>query len=469
MIPAGRHYAPAVTDRQVLIVSNRGPLSFRRGDDGALVARRGGGGLVSGLGPVVERTGAIWIAAALSDDDREAVRTGLVEEQEGPPVRLVDLDPADHTMAYNVVSNAVLWYLHHHLWDLARLPRFDHHFAEAWDAYRRVNDAFAAVVADLAEPNAIVLVQDLHLTMVGRALADQRPDLSTLHFSHTPFGAPEMVDVLPDAVSGELVGAMAAHTAVGFHSPRWEQAFRHAAEARSIDPGLTFVSPLPTDADDIRGVAAGDACNESVRALDALVGDRQVIARVDRIELSKNLLRGFHAYDALLQRHPSLRERVVFVASVYPSREGLADYLAYRREVEGLVERINRTWGTEGWTPIELDTSDDFARSVAVLRRYDALLVNPIRDGLNLVAKEGPIVNERDGVVLLSRQAGVWDELADHVTEVHPFDIDGTADALAAALATSADERQRTAAALREAAVARRPMDWLEDQLALVS
>ena len=132
-------------------------------------------------------------------------------------------------------------------------------------------------------------------------------------------------------------------------------------------------------------------------------------------------------------------------------------------------DRINRTWGTDGWTPIELDTSDNFARSVAVLRRYDALLVNPIRDGLNLVAKEGPIVNERNGVVLLSRQAGVWDELADHVTEVHPYDIDGTADAMAAALARPADERARTATALREAAVARRPMDWLDDQLALVS
>jgi trehalose 6-phosphate synthase len=199
-----------------------------------------------------------------------------------------------------------------------------------------------------------------------------------------------------------------------------------------------------------------------------MVGDRQVIARVDRIELSKNLLRGFHAFDAMLDRHPSLRERVVFVASVYPSREGLADYLAYRREVEGLVERINDQWGTDDWTPIELDTSDDFARSVAVLRRYDALLVNPIRDGLNLVAKEGPIVNERDGVVLLSRQAGVWDELAEHVIEVHPYDITATADAMAAALALPADQRHRMATRLRDAAVARRPMDWLEDQLALV-
>ncbi len=462
-------YDPAVADRPVLIVSNRGPLSFRRDDVGELIAKRGGGGLVSGLGPVVERTGALWIAAALSDDDREAVRSGLVERQDGPPVRLVDLDPTDHAMAYDVVSNAVLWFMHHHLWDLARLPRFDRHFSEAWEAYRRVNQHFATVVAEQAEPGAIVLVQDLHLTIVGRYLAEERPDLKTVHFSHTPFGAPEMVDVLPDRFSTDLIDAMASHTAVGFHSARWEDSFRRAALARSIDPGRTFVAPLPTDADDIRRVAASQACQEALRSLDATLGTRRVIARVDRIELSKNLLRGFHAFDALLRDHPALRGDVVFVASVYPSREGLADYLAYRREVEGIVDRINARWGTEDWTPVELDTSDDFARSVAVLRRYDVLLVNPIRDGLNLVAKEGPIVNDRAGTVLLSRQAGVWDELAEHVTEVHPYDIDGTATAMADALATPDESRRQVATRLREAATTRTPSDWLEDQLRSVS
>jgi trehalose 6-phosphate synthase len=168
----------------------------------------------------------------------------------------------------------------------------------------------------------------------------------------------------------------------------------------------------------------------------------------------------------LLEQHPSLRERVVFGAFVYPSREGLAEYLSYRQEVEGLVRRINGKWATAEWTPILLDTVDNYPRSVAALRRYDVLFVNPIRDGLNLVAKEGPLVNERDGVVALCQTAGVWDELGQHVVEVHPFDIPSTSDALAVALRLPADERAARAAELRKAATARTPLDWFADQLA---
>ena len=169
------------------------------------------------------------------------------------------------------------------------------------------------------------------------------------------------------------------------------------------------------------------------------------MVRVDRIELSKNLLRGFLAFDDLLDRHPDLRGRVVFGAFCYPSREGLAEYLAYRQEVESLVHQINERWATDDWTPILLETSDDFPRSVAALRRYDVLLVNPIRDGLNLVAKEGPLVNERDGLVVLSTEAGAWAELEGAVLAVNPFDITATADAMPDALGRAPAERRARA------------------------
>ncbi|HYD08718.1 MAG TPA: trehalose-6-phosphate synthase, partial [Acidimicrobiales bacterium] len=188
--------------------------------------------------------------------------------------------------------------------------------------------------------------------------------------------------------------------------------------------------------------------------------------RVDRIELSKNIARGFHAFDDLLRTYPEWRDRVVFVACVYPSREGLAEYLAYRQEVEGLIRRINDEWGTDDWTPILYDAKDDFARSVAALRRYDALLVNPVRDGLNLVAKEGPIVNERDGVLVLSRESGVWAELGPLAVGVNPFDVAATADALHGALSMPAEARRTHAAALRDKALARSTDDWFHEQLA---
>jgi trehalose 6-phosphate synthase len=313
-----------------------------------------------------------------------------------------------------------------------------------------------------------VLVHDYQLPLVGAHLATARPDLTVVHFSHTPFAGPDAVAMLPDEAAHELLSGLAAHRACGFHAARWADAFTASCDA-VLGPGrapATFVAPAAADVEDIRGVAASPACGAALEALEAEVGDRHLLVRVDRIELSKNLLRGFHAFDDLLQTHPEWRERVVFGAFVYPSREGLAEYQAYRQEVEGLIARINATWATPGWTPILYDPVDDFPRSVAALRRADVLLVNPVRDGLNLVAKEGAIVNERDGVLALSRESGAWAELGGAALEVNPFDVAGTSDVLHRALSMGAAERATHAAAVRELALARTPADWLADQLA---
>jgi trehalose 6-phosphate synthase len=446
------------------VVSNRGPLSFRRDDHGALEARRGAGGLVSSLGPLVQGTGASWIAAALSEDDRAAAGAGVVEA-EGFRTRMLAIDPDDHRMAYDVISNATLWYLHHGLYDLPRRPIIDGRWYEAWDAYRRVNKAFADTVAAEAPNGAVVLVQDYHLALVGGMLAARRPDLAAVHFSHTPFCGPNSIRVLPEAVAVELLRGMTAYRACGFHTERWARAF--AACCRDVlgSEPATFVSPLGP-ADDVREVAASSACEDGLRWVGNVAGDRKLVVRVDRIELSKNIVRGFLAFDHLLASRPEWREHVVFLALVYPSREGLADYLAYRNEVASTIERINRRWATPSWTPIVLDDSDDYPRSVAALRAYDALLVNPIKDGMNLVAKEGALVNERDGVVCLSRDAGAWDELGGAAVEVHPYDLLATADALHAALTMGPSERAQRAKSLHDTVAARTPKHWLDEQLA---
>jgi trehalose 6-phosphate synthase len=272
--------------------------------------------------------------------------------------------------------------------------------------------------------------------------------------------------VLPEHIAGEVLSGLAAHRACGFHTRGWADDFLACArEVLALTP-RTFVSPLPTDADDVLRAAASPACAAALADIEDEVGDRLVVARVDRIELSKNLLRGFLSFDDLLDRRPEWRERVVFLASVYPSRTGVPAYIEYQDEVERLVARINDRWATPGWTPIVYDTRDDYPRSVAALRRADVLLVNPIRDGLNLVAKEGGIVNERDAVLCLSREAGVWDEVGEAAVQVPPFDVAGTADALDLALRMPADERKARAERLRTLAVARKPADWLADQLA---
>ena len=442
-----------MADRPLVLVSNRGPVAFRHDDDGALVATRGAGGLVSGIGPLMAGSDAIWVAAAMSDADREAAGDE-VADVEGFRFRAVTVDAETYRQYYDEIANTTLWYVHHGLGDRARTPMFDQRWWTAWEAYRQVNRAFAEVVAEVAPEGAVVLVQDLHLYLVATHLSELRPDLDAVHFSHTPWAAPDAFAVLPASVRDEILDGMAAHRSCGFHTPVWEQRFLACGEQRQP----TFVSPLGPDPDDITAVVPSDE-------LSARVGDRRAITRVDRIELSKNIVRGFLAYEELLDRHPEWHEQVVFAALVYPSREGVPDYVAYRREVEAVIDRVNERFGTDTWTPILYDDQDDFPASVGALARADVVLVNPVSDGMNLVAKEAALVNDRDGVLVLSPMAGAWTELADVAVRCDPYDVSQTADALDEALRMDAGERADRFARWKAATLARSPADWLADNL----
>ena len=454
-----------------VLVSNRGPLAFHF-EDGRPVAGEVAGGLAGSLRPMVAGSGATWVACTMTDADRAAAEAGLMTD-DGLRIELVDPEPAVYNLSYNAVSNAMLWFCHHHLFDAARRPRPDRRWKEAWDAYRELNQLFAQRVAKIAPEGGRVLVQDYHLALMGSELATLRPDLRTVHFTHTPFADPSVLRMLPTAVASELLEAMAGFGSCGFHTSRWADAYTAGQTSLGRDgsgrarPLRTFVSPLTTDPDRLRASVADPAVSAALTRIEDQIGgaDRQVIVRVDRLELSKNLLRGFWAFDELLEQQPHRRERVVHVALAYPTRQGLPEYLAYQNEVESTVERINQRWATPGWTPIVLEVEDDYMRSLAALSRYDVLLVNPVRDGLNLVAKEGPLINTRNGVVALSREAGAFDELAPAVLEVNPFEVSGTAAVLARALDMPADERAARSGELRRLILARRPTDWLDDQL----
>jgi len=450
----------------VVLVSNRGPLSFRM-EDGNPVPAASGGGLAGSLRPLVEGTGATWVASSLTEADRKAAAQGLLHA-DGLHIELVEPDSQIYNLAYNVVSNATLWFCHHHLFDAARRPRTDRRWMEAWDAYREFNRLMAVRVAEVAPEGGRVLVQDYHLALTAPTLADLRPDLHTVHFTHTPFADPAVLRMLPTAVGDELLAAMARFGACGFHSPRWASAFRSGLEGAGSGGASTFVSPLSSDEGRLRASAAEPAVSTARARIEESVGgdDRRVIVRVDRMELSKNLLRGFWAFEELLEQEPRHRQRVVFVALAYPTRQGLPEYLSYQDEVQTAVERINERWATPGWTPIVLEVEDDYARSLAALTRSDVLLVNPVRDGLNLVAMEGPVLNDRDGVLALSREAGAFDQLAEGALEVNPFDVTATATVLDRALAMDPAERAGRAAVLRTAIGARQPADWLAEQLA---
>jgi trehalose 6-phosphate synthase len=415
---------------------------------------------------LLQGSGTSWVACAMSDADRMAVADGLMTV-DGIDLFMVQPDPATYRMAYDVVANSTLWFCHHHLFDLARRPRLDRFWAEAWEHYRELNQAFADVVCETAAPGATVLVQDYHLCLLPGILAGERADLRTVHFTHTPFADPSALRVLPASVARELLGGMAAAVGAGFHTTRWEAAFLACCADNDVQAPPTLVSPLSPDPTYLAQRVASPRCAAATERLDALIGNRRTVLTVDRVEPSKNLLRAFWSFDELLHRHSEFRGKVVMLSLAYPSRQSLPEYLAYGTEIEHAAQRVNDTWGTDEWTPVQLDMADDPDRSFAALMRYDVLLVNPLRDGLNLVAKEGPLLNTTDGVLALSREAGSFAELRDGAIEVNPFDVTGTAEVLAQALATTPEERRHRAQTLRSLVTYRKPDQWLTDQIAL--
>ncbi|MFJ3642685.1 trehalose-6-phosphate synthase [Streptomyces sp. NPDC090108] len=463
---------------EVLVASNRGPVSYElspEGDGGTLRARRGGGGLVSGLSAIGPDTDAVWVCAALGDGDREAVRRaagGLLpaEDTGGQRVRMLGIDAGVYADAYNGIANSALWFVHHMLYQTPLEPVFDAEFRRRWESYRAYNRAFAEALAEEAAEGAAVLIQDYHLALAPRMLRQLRPDLRIGHFSHTPWAPPDYFRLLPDDIAAELLTGILGADRAAFLTRRWADAFTaccHDVLGPGIPSGTRIgVHGLGADADFLRERAHRADVAERMAALREEIGEgRRTIVRVDRTELSKNIVRGLLAYRQLLADHPEWRERVVHVAFAYPSRQDLAVYRAYTDEVRRVAQEINGEYGTPDWTPVVLHVKDDFARSLAAYRLADVALVNPIRDGMNLVAKEVPVVSDEGCALVLSREAGAYEELGDDAVVVNPYDITGTAEALHEALAMPAGERAERSKRLAAAGTALPPARWFLDQL----
>src|SRR5215469_1802466 len=474
----------------VLVASNRGPVSFSFAADGSLAARRGGGGLVSGLTPglaaVAANGGVLWLCAALSDADRVAAQLG--ERAHGAPgeapVRMLDIPEDTFAAAYNGIANSVLWFVHHLLFDTPLKPRFDEGFRRDWAAYVAYNQAFADALAEEAVAGTRVLVQDYHLALAPRMLRDLRPGTRIAHFEHTPWAPPDYYRMLPDDVAVAVLDGMLGADHLGFHAERWAAAFLDCCEAvlgargarvsRSDTGGqvsyrgrVTGVAthPLGVDAEALRARAQEADVRAAAAVLSGAVGGRQVIVRIDRTELSKNIVRGLAAYRELLVTRPQWRGQVVHLALAYPSRSGLAEYRAYTERVHDMAREINAEFGTDDWDPLVLDLKDDYPRSVAACGLADVMIVNPIRDGMNLVAQEGPVLSERGCALVLSREAGAASLIGETALLVNPYDVSATAGALHAGLIMPAAERQRRSAMIADAAAARAPRRWLAEQV----
>jgi trehalose 6-phosphate synthase len=474
--------------RLLIVASNRGPVSYSHAADGALSAKRGGGGMVSGLtsglGAVAADGGALWLCAALSEADREAARWAerAPAEPGEVPVRMLDIPPGVFDAAYNGVANSVLWFVHHLLFDTPVQPRFDARFRSDWGAYIAYNEAFATALAQECAPGTRVLIQDYHLSLAPRLLRDRYPAARIAHFEHTPWAPPEYYQLLPDDVAVAILDGMLGADHAGFLAERWADAFLDCcetvlgAEVTRVRPGAgsvryrnrvteVAVHPLGVDAEELRARGREEDVRGNAIALREIARGRQLIVRVDRTELSKNIVRGLDAYRELLATRPQWRGRVTHLAFAYPSRSGLAEYQAYTARVHELAAQINAEFGTPDWEPLILEVKDDYPRSLAACGVADVLLVNPIRDGMNLVAEEGPILSERGCALVLSREAGAAALVGEAALLVNPYDVSATANALHAGLIMPAAERQRRSATIAGAAAARAPRRWLAEQV----
>ncbi len=474
--------------RKLIVVSNRGPVVFSHDADGRRFARRGGGGLVTALSSLVTHHDVTWVASAISDDDRalaeEAGGEAVAETaRDGSPyrLRLVAHDPRSYDWYYNVVSNPILWFAQHYLWGLSGAPDWNHGVRHAWsEGYVAVNRSFAdAVVAELErEPEASVFFHDYHLYVAPSLVREQVPDATLAHFVHIPWPQPDYWRVLPAPIRRAVHEGLLANDVVSFHTRRWRINFLRSCadltdaevdfgryEARTGDRvALARFCPISIDPDEFLHLAESAAVTAAEEALVA-ARPQFLVLRVDRTDPSKNVVRGFRAYELFLDAHPELHGRVTMLALLDPSRQDIPEYAEYVGAIQRAARVVNDRFQREGWRPLELRIEDDFSGSLAAYKQYDALLVNAIFDGLNLVAKEAPLVNTRDGVLVLSENAGAHEELGPWALTVNPFDVAGQAEALERALSMPREERRARIEAIRERVRSHDIASWIDSQL----
>ncbi len=472
------------SSQPLVLVSNRGPVSYE--EDGSV--KRGTGGLVTALTGLASHRDAIWIASAMTDGDVQAAeehgsRPIEVEAPEGGTyhVRFVASDAEAYDRFYNIFANPMLWFIQHYLWDQSNAPDIRRHEVDAYEnGYQVVNRDLAGAVLEEIEgqDEPVVMVHDYQLYTLPAMVRAERPDVFLHHFVHIPWTQSDAWRVLPSRIRDEIFHGLLANDIIGFHTRSYRRNFLQCCRDLldlevDMERGVVLCEdrkvwvrayPLPIDYEATRAVARRDG----VASFEEEIKRRRreySILRVDRADLSKNVLRGFTAFDIFLEQHPEFAERITFTAQLMPSRTDVPEYAEYLEKIEALVAVVNHRHGTPDWMPIDLKLRDDLEEAVASYKHYDVMMVNAMFDGMNLVAKEGPLVNERNGVSILSENTGAHEELGEFALSVNPFDVQELADAIFSALTMSQEGRARRAAGLKEIVTSRDPGDWIDEQI----
>lgn len=474
-----------LSPRRLILASNRGPIEYHLTEGGQLQARRGSGGVVAALTSLGRYLEIDWVASAMGEGDRQAVQRmpqGHIKASlaRGNLYLRFVLSPRNtYHKFYNILCNPLLWFLQHYMWHLPRTPNIDHTVHDAWEnGYISVNQAFAqAIIEEVgsAEPLPIVLLHDYHLYLAGGYIKQQRPDLLVQHFVHLPWPGPLYWQLLPDSMRSPIMRSLCSIDIVGLQTTRDARNFLHCCQSfisqAEVDYQRQTVKlndhtvqvktyPISIDVAALQRLVASPTLREYEPKLRALCGE-QTIVRVDRVEPSQNILRGFRAFDLLLERYPEFRGKVKLIAFLVPTKTHLRPYQRYTQEVTELIEAVNSKYATESWRPVEYLYENNYIQAIAGMCLYDVLLINAAIDGMNLVAKEGPIANNRDGVLILSETTGAYEQLGANCLTVAATDIEGTTQALYTALTMPPDERKRRAEALKKAIEEEDLTNWL--------
>ena len=473
----------------IIVSSNRGPVTFLRSPVGDLITQRGSGGLVTALRDVVGDYNATWISCAMTEEDKKwkEGRVSLDDTGEEISIRFVTPGKDQYEGYYNVISNPLLWFLQHSMWNLPNSPVINQATWKAWDdGYKTVNRLFAEAIkaqVEVTPKPAVVMLQDYHQYLVAKFLRESMPAKERpviMHFTHIPWPGPEYWRILPPTMRQDILEGMCAADILGFQTRsdvldflRTFQTFIPGASVKFKPQRIWYRNhatyarefPISIDVQALRSYAESDEVQAHLGDISDIVGNRKLILRIDRVEPSKNIVRGFKAFEEMLRLYPEQRENVIFLALLVPSRMDVDEYKNYLDDLMAAAGQVNAIYGTPDWEPIRVLVGENYPRAIAALEFYDVLLVNSIADGMNLVAKEGSIVNQRDGVLVLSERTGAQEQLGSSAITISPCDVYATAEALYQGLMMPAEKRRERSERLRWIVEKEDIHDWFCKQL----
>lgn len=460
-------------DVRIIAVSSRGPLTFEVVEEqSGLSHRDSGGGVPTILIRAIPDTSVTWVAAAQTEWDRAVAGRAFTHTVHGKELRLRYVVTAPWAEFADYLMNLQLGLL-------SNSDRLDNAHARAHcEQWQKACDQLAeAVLEELGDAPGIVMLNDVQVYGVATLIRQRRPDVRISTFVHSPWAPPYGWRMLPVDIKRRVFDAILQNDLVGLHSSRAARAFMrsmnevlglivdHSRGAVHADREVAVrVFPAQADIAGYLGRAEGEHAEALVRKV-AVPKDVQKLYALARSEQTKNLERVLEAIVLLLTAHPEMRRQLQLHLQVIPTRQHLKRYRDYLVRIQKMVHAINAEHGEDGWRPIRAWYEDDRDLGVAQFRDYDVMIVNPLADGRNLIALEAVALNERGGVLILSTEAGVYEDLGEHAIGIDPFDVEDLARAMFQALTMAPDERHLRSVGLKQRATARTPADWFTDQV----